>query len=119
MWTDKGELRAHWQQLGAAVEELGPAEIQRRWDQVRRMIHENGVTYNVHGESHGMDRPWELDPLPLVISASVLPPYIGAISGCVTDGAPSSAIVSDQPSSACARGMCHLHAALVSSNDPH
>ncbi|MBI3462936.1 MAG: circularly permuted type 2 ATP-grasp protein [Planctomycetes bacterium] len=70
MWTAAGELRPHWRQLGAALEELGPAEIQRRWDQARRMIHENGVTYNVHGESHGMDRPWELDPLPLVISAA-------------------------------------------------
>src|SRR5262245_59061022 len=69
MWTAAGELRPHWQQLGTALEELGPAEFQRRWDHVRRMIHENGVTYNVHGESHGMDRPWELDPLPLVISA--------------------------------------------------
>ncbi len=30
-------------------------------------IHENGVTYNVYGDPRSTDRPWQLDPIPLVI----------------------------------------------------
>ena len=34
----------------------------------RRLIVENGVAYNVYSDPQGEDRPWALDPLPLVIS---------------------------------------------------
>ena len=35
----------------------------------RRMIVENGITYNVYADRQGRDRPWILDPLPYLISA--------------------------------------------------
>ncbi|MGE5319785.1 MAG: circularly permuted type 2 ATP-grasp protein, partial [Hyphomicrobiaceae bacterium] len=41
----------------------------RRLHYVQRQIHENGVTYNVYADPQGADRPWELDVLPLIISA--------------------------------------------------
>src|SRR5256885_2256671 len=34
-----------------------------------REIRENGITYNVYADPRGADRPWEIDPLPLLISA--------------------------------------------------
>ncbi len=52
-----------------AIESLGVEEMQRRWDQARRLIRDNGVTYNVYGDPRGMHRPWELDPIPLVADA--------------------------------------------------
>ena len=39
----------------------------QRWEQARRLFRENGVTYNVYGDPQGPDRPWELDPIPLLI----------------------------------------------------
>jgi len=36
----------------------------------RRMIIENGVTYNVYADAQGRDRPWILDPLPYLMSAA-------------------------------------------------
>ena len=33
----------------------------------RRMIVENGITYNVYADAQGRDRPWILDPLPYLI----------------------------------------------------
>ena len=33
----------------------------------RRLIHENGITYNVYGDPQSTDRPWPLDPIPLLI----------------------------------------------------
>jgi uncharacterized circularly permuted ATP-grasp superfamily protein/uncharacterized alpha-E superfamily protein len=51
------------------VQGLSPEERSRRLDVARRNMSEQGVTYNVYGDSRGMERPWVLDPLPLVISA--------------------------------------------------
>ena len=61
------EPRPHWQGVVDALEDLGPRELAHCWQQARRMIHENGVTYNVYGDPQGMERPWELDPVPRVI----------------------------------------------------
>jgi uncharacterized circularly permuted ATP-grasp superfamily protein/uncharacterized alpha-E superfamily protein len=50
------------------LDSLGVEELTRRWEQARRLIRENGVTYNVYGDPQGMHRPWELDAVPLVIA---------------------------------------------------
>src|SRR5262249_21213153 len=39
-------------------------------DLTRRLIVENGVTYNVYADPQGTDRPWALDPIPLVLTAA-------------------------------------------------
>ncbi len=49
---------------------MGPDEFARRWARGQQLIHENGVTYNVYGDPRGMERPWQLNPVPLVISSS-------------------------------------------------
>ena len=46
----------------------GAEEIKRRWEEAQDLIRENGVTYNVYGDPRGMDRPWQLDPIPLLIA---------------------------------------------------
>jgi uncharacterized circularly permuted ATP-grasp superfamily protein/uncharacterized alpha-E superfamily protein len=65
-----GATRAHWDPLVRSLHTLGAGELARRWEVGRRLIHENGVTYNVYGDPRGMDRPWELDPIPLVIGSA-------------------------------------------------
>ncbi|MEX2214631.1 MAG: circularly permuted type 2 ATP-grasp protein [Phycisphaeraceae bacterium] len=65
---DSGSPREAWRRLVSSLAALGPEEWQRRWEQGRRLIHENGVTYNVYGDPRGMDRPWQLDAMPLIIS---------------------------------------------------
>ena len=47
----------------------GRTSFSSRRDNARRAIRENGVTYNVYGDPQGIDRPWELDLVPLLISA--------------------------------------------------
>ncbi len=64
-----GGLRAHGEPLVRALSGMGSSELGRRWESARRLIHENGVTYNVYGDPRGMDRPWQLDPIPLVLHA--------------------------------------------------
>lgn len=65
-----GAVRQHWRELLGALDSFGPEETERRWQQGRNLIRENGVTYNVYGDPRGMDRPWELDPIPLVVPAA-------------------------------------------------
>jgi len=61
--------RPHWARFAASLAQLGPQEMARRWEQARRLLRENGVTYNVYGDPRGADRPWELDPIPLLLAA--------------------------------------------------
>jgi len=70
MFEAPGVPRRSWLPLVRGLGELGPEQMARRWEQARRLIHENGVTYNVYGDPQGMDRPWELDAVPLVMSAA-------------------------------------------------
>ena len=65
-----GALRPHWATFVRRLDDLGPAELRRRWDQARALIHENGITHNVYGDPHGLDRPWSLDFLPLLIPSA-------------------------------------------------
>ncbi|MFO0949832.1 MAG: circularly permuted type 2 ATP-grasp protein [Isosphaeraceae bacterium] len=61
-------LRPHWRDFYAQIEAIGLEEVRRRWEEAKHVIRENGVTYNVYGDPRGMDRPWGLDPIPLLIS---------------------------------------------------
>ena len=67
MIATAGGLREHWMPLAGALDHLGPDEVQSRGETARRFLRENGVTYNVYGDSQGFERTWELDPLPLLI----------------------------------------------------
>jgi len=62
-----GELRPDWKRLVDALDLVGSAELDRRWEQGQRLLAENGVTYNVYGDARGMDRPWRLDTMPLLV----------------------------------------------------
>src|ERR1700692_4348032 len=63
-----GVLRPHWDIFINSLSALGNQELARRWQTARQRIRENGVTYNVYGDPLGMDRPWNLDAIPLLIS---------------------------------------------------
>jgi uncharacterized circularly permuted ATP-grasp superfamily protein/uncharacterized alpha-E superfamily protein len=60
--------RPHWRPLIQALGRLGPDELQSRTDTAQRFLRENGVTYNVYGDSQGFERTWQLDPFPLLVS---------------------------------------------------
>ncbi len=70
MVDPQGQLRPGWETFLQAMERLGGDQLDRRWEQVRQLIRENGVTFNVYGAEDGMDRPWQLDPFPMIVHAS-------------------------------------------------
>jgi uncharacterized circularly permuted ATP-grasp superfamily protein/uncharacterized alpha-E superfamily protein len=61
--------RAHWRGLMESLQRLGRHELAARWENGRRIIREHGVTYNVYGDPQGMNRPWGLDLVPMLITA--------------------------------------------------
>jgi uncharacterized circularly permuted ATP-grasp superfamily protein/uncharacterized alpha-E superfamily protein len=69
MLAPEGLLRPHWQTLVGALDQLGREDFAARWDGARSILREHGVTYNVYGDAQGLDRPWALDLVPLVIPA--------------------------------------------------
>ena len=60
--------RPHWQALMDSLGALGSEELARRWSRAERRIRENGITYNIYGDPQGANRPWKIDPIPLLIS---------------------------------------------------
>ncbi len=66
MIAPSGLLRSSWQQFASGLNHIGTAGLSQRAEQVKRLLRENGVTYNAVGAPKGPDRPWELDPIPLL-----------------------------------------------------
>jgi uncharacterized circularly permuted ATP-grasp superfamily protein/uncharacterized alpha-E superfamily protein len=73
-------LRPHYEGFTQALEALGRVELALRWDNAKRTLRDNGVTYNVYGDPQGADRPWALDMMPLVISAAEWSRLEGALA---------------------------------------
>lgn len=70
LFAADGSVRAHWQPLIDTLQQQDAAVSARGAALARRLIVENGVTYNVYADPKGTDRPWALDPLPLVLTAA-------------------------------------------------
>jgi uncharacterized circularly permuted ATP-grasp superfamily protein/uncharacterized alpha-E superfamily protein len=65
-----GGVRAHWRPLIDALARDGADAVRRGVELARRLVVENGVTYNVYADPQGRDRPWVLDPLPILLTAA-------------------------------------------------
>lgn len=63
-------VRPHCEPFVRSLETLGRHELASRWENAKRALRDNGVTYNVYGDPQGIGRPWELDLMPLLISAA-------------------------------------------------
>lgn len=61
--------RPHWRSFLESLKRYGHHELASRWENGRRILREHGVTYNVYGDPQGMDRPWGLDFVPLLIAS--------------------------------------------------
>lgn len=68
MHNSAGIVRPHWNEFVQEMQELGIQEVERRHRELLKLLRENGVTYNVYGDPEGNNRPWQLDPIPLLIS---------------------------------------------------
>ncbi len=63
-----GQVRPHYAKLFQTLDQLGEAELKRRADTCQQLLHEQGIYYNVYGDPRGMERPWQMDTVPLVMA---------------------------------------------------
>ena len=64
-----GLPRQAWRNLAVSIRRMGAQDFARRWEVGSQLIRANGITYNVYGDPQGKERPWLLDPIPLIIEA--------------------------------------------------
>jgi len=64
----EGDVKEHWKKLLNNIELLDGEELKGRHQELLTLLKENGVTYNVYGDTDGLNRPWLLDTMPLLIS---------------------------------------------------
>ena len=64
-----GRPRAHWDAFVRALAERSEREVSDTLSLTERQIREHGITYNVYADAQGASRPWEVDPIPLVLPA--------------------------------------------------
>jgi len=62
-----GAPRPHWDAFMRALAERGEREVSDTLSLTERQIREQGITYNVYEDAMGASRPWEVDPLPLLL----------------------------------------------------
>jgi uncharacterized circularly permuted ATP-grasp superfamily protein/uncharacterized alpha-E superfamily protein len=67
MMDGDGRARAHWQPFLAMLAALGGEEINRRFAAADRYLRDSGVFYRVYEDAAGIERPWPLSHIPLII----------------------------------------------------
>lgn len=78
VFAPDGTLRSSWKGLADLAVRLTPADLTRLDDEIRRFLNNDGVTYvrtaqasqGLAGSSETVADAWQLDPVPLVISAA-------------------------------------------------
>ncbi|MDD2659221.1 MAG: circularly permuted type 2 ATP-grasp protein [Methylococcales bacterium] len=69
MYATENKVLPHWERFMDALKKMGSENLELRRREAQRLLRENGVTYNVYGDSQNLTRPWRLDPVPLLISS--------------------------------------------------
>lgn len=64
-----GRPRQSWSRLFTAMGELDANRLRELDKTAKRLFHDNGATFHMHAGDDAPDRPWELDPIPVVLDA--------------------------------------------------
>ena len=62
--------RGHWRTILESLAGETPEMMRQRIEAVQRQVRENGATYNVYADDKGIQRPWDLNVLPLILPHS-------------------------------------------------
>lgn len=68
MYATNNKPLPYWERFMVALELMGTEKLELRRREAQRLLQENGVSYHVYGDSQKLRRPWQLDPVPLLIS---------------------------------------------------
>ena len=64
-----GSVKPQWQYLLNSLRDLGPEILQDRDQKARRILRDDGASYNLYGQEQAPGSAWELDPVPYIIGS--------------------------------------------------
>ena len=68
-FDDQGALRPHWANFLQSVQALGPQAFIDRLNKARRILRDDGATYNIYSDLKNHTHTWALDLIPSLISS--------------------------------------------------
>src|ERR1700681_4306246 len=113
MMDGDGRVRTHWQPLLSMLAGLGSEEINRRFAAADRYLRNSGVFYRVYEDAAGIERPWPLSHVPLIIEPGE---WTQLEEGLIQRAELLEAVLADSYGAATLIGEGCLPAALVGGN---
>src|SRR5277367_869986 len=113
MMGGDGRVRAHWQPFLAMLAALGGDEINRRFAAADRYLRNSGVFYRVYEDAAGIERPWPLSHVPLIIEPGE---WTQLEEGLIQRAELLEAVLVDSYGPATLTGEGRLPAALIGGN---
>jgi uncharacterized circularly permuted ATP-grasp superfamily protein/uncharacterized alpha-E superfamily protein len=65
-----GYPRRHWRRLAVSMRRMGLGQFDRAWRRGSQLIQSAGISYNVGNDPQGKERPWAMDPIPMLMEDS-------------------------------------------------
>lgn len=75
----EGKVRPAWERFAKRLNHAGPDGLNQAWSRGEDLLRENGISYNLFSDLSDSQRPWNLDPLPAMISESEWRPLKAAV----------------------------------------
>jgi uncharacterized circularly permuted ATP-grasp superfamily protein/uncharacterized alpha-E superfamily protein len=69
VYTAEGKVKPEWDYLLSSLNNLGATALNEREEKARRILRDDGVTYNIHAEEAAPNGKWGLDLVPAVIGS--------------------------------------------------
>jgi uncharacterized circularly permuted ATP-grasp superfamily protein/uncharacterized alpha-E superfamily protein len=113
MMDNDGQVRPHWQPFLSMLAALGADEINRRFAAADRYLRDSGVFYRVYEDAAGLERPWPLSHVPLLIQPAE---WAQLQAGLVQRAQLLEAVLADAYGPATLTAEGRLPAALVAGN---
>ena len=113
MMDGDGGVRSHWQPLLSMLAGLGSEEINRRFAAADRYLRNSGVFYRVYEDAAGIERPWPLSHVPLIIEPGE---WTQLEEGLIQRAELLEAVLADSYGPATLTGEGRLPAALIGGN---
>lgn len=67
--TPEGSVKPEWQYMLGSLSDLGTDVLREREQKARRILRDDGATFNISGSDSGTSSSWQMDPVPYIIGS--------------------------------------------------
>ena len=75
-----GNIRPHWQGISEKLESIPVESWRRKKEQLDKLIHEYGITYNLYSDEGSEKNPWSMDMMPHCLPEAEMTAIEGMLS---------------------------------------